>query len=76
MEFRYCFIEVASLTHKCKLKIKFKNEQGEETEKECGETVKVSKDSFWNLKWHIARKHEDVLVLRKHSSTAKGELVT
>ncbi len=32
MEFRYCFNEDASLTHKCKVKIKVKNEQGKETE--------------------------------------------
>lgn len=73
MEFRYCFNEVASLIHICKVKIKVKNEQGEETGRECGDAVKVSKDSYWNLKRHIARKHEDVL--RKHGA-AKGELVT
>ncbi len=46
MEFRYCFNKVASLIHKCKVKIKVKNEQREETERECGETVRVSKDSY------------------------------
>ena len=27
-------------------------------ENKCGDIVSVSKDSFWNLKRHISRKHE------------------
>lgn len=70
MDFKYCFNEIVSLEHKCKIKIKVGNEQGEESERECGETVKVSKDSFWNLKQHIARKHDNVL--RKDVATNAG----
>lgn len=60
--------------HKCKVKIKVNIGQEENIKRKCGETVKVSKYSSWNLKRQIARKHKDVL--RKHGNNAsKGKLV-
>ncbi len=32
-----------------------------EHEQECGDTISVSKDSYFNLKRHIMRKHDSVL---------------
>lgn len=62
MEFKYCFNEVANLIHKCTVKLKLRAKK----ERKWVETVRISKDSCWNLKQHIFRKHEDVLC--KHGS--------
>ncbi len=35
-----------------------------EHDQECGDTISVSKDSYFNLKRHIMRKHDSVL--REH----------
>ncbi len=43
-----------------------------EHDQECGDTISVSKDSYFNLKRHIMRKHDSVL--REHGEArAKRE---
>jgi hypothetical protein len=44
---------------KCTRKTKVPGSQ-EDIEKSCDETVVVGKDTAWNLKRHIARKHPNV----------------
>ncbi len=40
-----------------------------EHEQECGDTISVSKDSYFNLKRHIMRKHDSVL--REHAEAKR-----
>lgn len=49
-----------------------KQENDVEHEQECGDTVAVSKDSYFNLKRHIIRKHDEVLP-EHGEARAKGE---
>ncbi len=37
-----------------------------EHEQECGDTISVSKDSYFNLKRHIMRKHGEARAKREH----------
>ena len=62
MEFANYFKKTADKTYTCTIKVK-ETEDADETER--GEKVTTSKDSFWNLKRHISRRHEETL--RQHN---------
>ncbi len=38
-----------------------KDDNNVEHDQECGDTISVSKDSYFNIKRHIMRKHDSVL---------------
>ena len=48
-------------THRCKIKVTYKDED-QDQEWECGDVVSTTKESLRNLKRHISRKHDGVLV--------------
>ena len=50
-------------SYKCKIHVK-KLEEDVEHEEECGHIVNVGKDSYFNLRRHVMRKHDEVV--RKH----------
>ncbi len=45
-------------SHRCTIPDKKLDDNDVEHEQECGDTISVSKDSYFNLKRHIMRKHE------------------
>jgi hypothetical protein len=47
--------------YKCKVRVKCKQDDGEEVDKLCDHIVTVGKDSLWNIKRHLIRNHEDVM---------------
>ncbi len=48
-------------TCRCIIPISVTDDDNVVQEKECGDSVTVSKDSLWNLKRHVLRKHGGVL---------------
>ncbi len=59
-------------SHRCTIPDKKLDDNDVEHEQECGDTISVSKDSYFNLKRHIMRKHDSVL--REHGEArAKRE---
>ena len=56
MEFAKYYKSLDDKRYQCIIKIK--DDDGEE--KECGDVISVGKDSFWNLKRHVSRKHEHI----------------
>lgn len=72
MEFAKYFKKEADRSYRCTIPVKIKYDDDKQKERECNEIVSVSKDSLWNLKRHLSRKHDGVL--REHSSKKeKGE---
>ena len=65
MEFKKYFKKENEKSYRCTINIKLANNDNVVQENECGDIVSVSKDSFWNLKRHISRKHERQL--REHA---------
>ena len=65
MEFNKYFKKENEKSYRCTINIKLTNNDNVVQENECGDIISVSKDSFWNLKRHISRKHENVL--REHA---------
>lgn len=55
-------------SYKCKIQVKTLEEEVEH-EEECGDIVVVSKDSYYNLRRHVMRKHDEVV--RKHQEDAR-----
>lgn len=55
MEFLKYYREEGEKKYKCI--IKGSDDKGE---RECGEVIATSKDSLWNLKRHVSRKHDKV----------------
>ncbi len=51
-------------SYRCTIPVKKLDDNDIEHEQECGDTISVSKDSYFNLKRHIMRKHDSVL--REH----------
>ena len=66
MEFKKYFSKAGDLNFKCLQKM----DDGEEV---CSDVVAVSKDTCWNLKRHLIRKHPDVV--KKHEEK-QGKLTT
>ncbi len=49
-------------SYRCTIPVKKLDDNDVEHEQECGDTIAVSKDSYFiNLKRHIMRKHDSVL---------------
>ncbi len=48
-------------SYRCTIPVKKLDDNDVEHEQECGDTISVSKDSYFNLKRHIMRKHDSVL---------------
>ncbi len=63
MEFMKYFQKQTDRPYRCTIPVK-KIDDNVEHEQECGDTISVSKDSYFNLKRHILRKHDSVL--REH----------
>ncbi len=64
MEFVKYFQKQTNRSHRCTIPVKKIDDNDVEHEQECGDTISVSKDSYFNLKRHIMRKHDSVL--REH----------
>ncbi len=59
-------------SYRCTIPVKKIDDNDVEHDQECGDTISVSKDSYFNLKRHIMRKHDSVL--REHGEArAKRE---
>ncbi len=72
MEFVKCFQKQTDRSHRCTIPVKKLDDNDVEHDQECGDTISVSKDSYFNLKRHIMRKHDSVL--REHGEArAKRE---
>lgn len=65
MEYKKHYKKQTEKTYKCLQK----NDDGEE----CGDILAVSKDTLWNLKRHISRKHASVLRQHENAKKARGE---
>ncbi|KAG5269702.1 hypothetical protein AALO_G00205090, partial [Alosa alosa] len=61
MEFVKYFRKETDKAYKCTIPTKKIDTNNVEQEQPCGDTVSVSKNSYWNLRRHISRKHESVL---------------
>ncbi len=72
MEFVKYFQKQTDRSYRCTIPVKKIDDNDVEHEQECGDTISVSKDSYFNLKRHIMRKHDSVL--REHGEArAKRE---
>ncbi len=72
MEFVKYFQKQTDRSYRCTIPVKKLDDNDIEHEQECGDTISVSKDSYFNLKRHIMRKHDSVL--REHGEArAKRE---
>ncbi len=72
MEFVKYFQKQTDRSYWCTIPVKKLDDNDVEHEQECGDTISVSKDSYFNLKRHIMRKHDSVL--REHGEArAKRE---
>ncbi len=72
MEFVKYFQKQTDRSYRCTIPVKKLDDNDVEHEQECGDTISVSKDSYFNLKRHIMRKHDSVL--REHGEArAKRE---
>lgn len=60
MVFVKYFEKQADRSYGCKIPVK-KQENAVKHEQECGDTVAVHKDSYFNLKRHIMPKHEEMM---------------
>ncbi len=47
-------------SYRCTIPVKKIDDNDVEHDQECGDTISVSKDSYFNLKRHIMRKHDSV----------------
>ncbi len=71
MEFVKYFQKQTDRSYRCTIPVK-KLDNDVEHDQECGDMISVSKDSYFNLKRHIMRKHDSVL--REHGEArAKRE---
>ncbi len=62
MEFGKYFQKQTDRSYRCTIPVKKLDDNDVEHEQECGDTIAVSKDSYFiNLKRHIMRKHDSVL---------------
>ena len=62
MEFVKYYKKVSDLTYRCTVHVKTEDAEPETAdETECSEVIKISKESFWNLKRHMTRKHPAIL---------------
>ncbi len=68
MEFVKYFQKQTDRPYRCTIPVK-KIDKDVEHEQECGDTISVSKDSYFNLKRHIMRKHDSVL--REHGEAKR-----
>ncbi len=64
MEFVKYFQKQTDSSYRCTIPVKQIDDNDVEHEQECGDMSSVSKDSYFNLKRHIMRKHDSVL--REH----------
>ncbi len=72
MEFVKYFQKQTDRPYRCTIPVKKIDDNDVEHEQECGDTISVSKDSYFNLKRHIMRNHDSVL--REHGEArAKRE---
>ncbi len=72
MEFVKYFQKQTDRSYRCTIPVKKIDDNDVEHDQECGDTISVSKDSYFNLKRHIMRKHDSVL--REHGEArAKRE---
>ncbi len=72
MEFVKYFQKHTDRSYRCTIPVKKIDDNDVEHDQECGDTISVSKDSYFNLKRHIMRKHDSVL--REHGEArAKRE---
>ncbi len=76
MEFVKYFQKQTDRSYRCTIPVKKIDdnnvEHDQDQDQECGDTISVSKDSYFNLKRHIMRKHDSVL--REHGAArAKRE---
>ncbi len=51
-------------SYRCTIPVKKLDDNDVEHDQECGDRISVSKDSYFNIKRHIMRKHDSVL--REH----------
>ena len=51
-----CFEKQSEDQYMCKCVVK-----KHDREEQCNDIIKSNKDSLWNLKRHVVRKHEDVM---------------
>ncbi len=59
MEFVKYFQKQTDRSYRCTIPVKKLDDNDVEHEQECGDTISVSKDSYFiNLKRHIMRKHD------------------
>ncbi len=72
MEFVKYYQKQTDRSYRCTIPVKKLDDNDVEHEQECGDTISVSKDSYFNLKRHIMQKHDSVL--REHGEArAKRE---
>ncbi len=72
MEFVKYFQKQTDRSYRCTIPVKNIDDNDVEHDQECGDTISVSKDSYFNLKRHIMRNHDSVL--REHGEArAKRE---
>ncbi len=60
MEFVKYFQKQTDRSYRCTIPVKKIDDNNVEHDQECGDTISVSKDSYFNLKRHIMRKHDSV----------------
>ncbi len=69
---RDIFPKQTDRSYRCTIPVKQIDDNDVEHDQECGDTISVSKDSYFNLKRHIMRNHDSVL--REHGEArAKRE---
>ncbi len=72
IEFVKYFQKQTDRSYRCTIPVKKIDDNDVEHDQECGDTISVSKVSYFNLKRHIMRKHDSVL--REHGEArAKRE---
>ncbi len=61
MEFVKYVQKQTDRSYRCTIPVKKIDDNNVEHDQECGDTISVSKNSYFNLKRHIMRKHDSVL---------------
>ncbi len=61
MEFVKYFQKQTDRSYRCTIPVIKIDDNNVEHDQECGDMISVSKDSYFNLKRHIMRKHDSVL---------------